>query len=106
MTSLSPLKFYMMQVIKKVKPDFVMVELDRKRYDSMIKGQAAGGRDNPLAFFQQMVQTIANGNIGAVGKLVGVGLSGFYRLLATRGLQPGQEFKVFCFRYAFSYTYA
>ncbi|KAG0566075.1 hypothetical protein KC19_7G036600 [Ceratodon purpureus] len=79
-------------VIRKVKPDYVMVELDRKRYNSMMQPQ--GGRDNPFAFFQQMVQTLANGNIGAVGKLMGLGLSGFYRLLATRGLQPGQEMKV------------
>ncbi|KAG0610050.1 hypothetical protein M758_7G035100 [Ceratodon purpureus] len=79
-------------VIRKVKPDYVMVELDRKRYNSMMQPQ--GCRDNPFAFFQQMVQTLANGNIGAVGKLMGLGLSGFYRLLATRGLQPGQEMKV------------
>jgi hypothetical protein len=79
-------------VIRKVKPDYVMVELDRKRYTAMMQPQ--GVRDNPFAFVQQMVQTLANGNIGAVGKLMGMGLSGFYRLLATRGLQPGQEMKV------------
>ncbi|KAG0580899.1 hypothetical protein KC19_4G208900 [Ceratodon purpureus] len=79
-------------VIRKVKPDYVMVELDRKRYNSMMQPQ--GGRDNPFAFFQQMVQTLANGNIGAVGKLMGLGLSGFYRLLATQGVQPGKEMKV------------
>lgn len=85
-----------MQVIRRVRPDYVMVELDRKRYESMMKSQSVGarGRENPFAFVQQMVQTLANGNIGAMGKLVGIGLSGFYRLLATRGLQPGQEFKV------------
>lgn len=77
-------------VIQKVKPDYVMVELDRKRYNSMMQS----GRDNPFAFVQQMVQTLANGNINAVGKLMGMGLSGFYRLLATRGLQPGREMKV------------
>lgn len=79
-------------VIQKVQPDYVMVELDRKRYNSMM--QPRSGRDNPFAFVQQMVQTLANGNIGAVGKLMGMGLSSFYRLLATRGLQPGQEMKV------------
>jgi pheromone shutdown protein TraB len=85
-----------MQVIRRVRPDYVMVELDRKRYESMMKSQSVGarGRENPFAFVQQMVQTLANGNIGAMGKLVGIGLSGFYRLLATHGLQPGQEFKV------------
>lgn len=79
-------------VIRKVNPDYVMVELDRKRYNSMMQPQSA--RDNPFAFVQQMVKTLANGNINAVGKLMGMGLSGFYRLLATQGLQPGQEMKV------------
>lgn len=77
-------------VIQKVKPDYVMVELDRKRYNSMMRGR---DNNNPFNFVQQMVQTLTNGNVGAVGKLMGLGLSGFYRLLATRGLQPGQEMR-------------
>lgn len=77
-------------VIQRVQPDYVMVELDRKRYNSIVNR----GRESPFDFVYQMVQTLANGNIGSVGKLMGLGLSGFYRLLATRGLQPGQEIRV------------
>lgn len=77
-------------VIQREQPDYVMVELDRKRYNSIVNR----GSEGPFDFVYQMVQTLANGNIGAVGKLMGLGLSGFYRLLSTRGLQPGQEISV------------
>lgn len=80
------------EVIERVKPDFVMVELCRKRYEVM--ESRAGQKDSPAAFVEQVARMLTSRTVGVVGKLVGIGLSSFYRLLSFRGLHPGKEFEV------------
>lgn len=83
-------------VIERVKPDFVMVELCRKRYESMDRyaNMDKSQRDSPMLFVEQIVRMLMNGNVGMVGKIIGVGLSSFYKLLSYRGFHPGKEFQV------------
>ncbi|CAM6089020.1 unnamed protein product [Calypogeia fissa] len=83
-------------VIERVKPDFVMVEMCRKRYENMerLSVMDKGQRDSPVAFMEQMVRMLTIRNVGVVGKIIGVGLSSFYKLLSYRGFHPGKEFQV------------
>jgi hypothetical protein len=75
-------------MIRSEKPDAVMVELDRKRYNRLV---AASPEQQ---FLEEMMRLFVGAGMGPVGRLIGVGLMGFYRMLAYRGLQPGREFKV------------
>lgn len=75
-------------IIRSEKPDAVMVELDRKRYNRLV---AASPEQQ---FLEEMMRLFVGAGMGPVGRLIGVGLMGFYRMLAYRGLQPGREFKV------------
>lgn len=54
--------------IKHVKLHYVMVELDLKRYNSIMQLQS--NRVHSLAFIKKIVQTLANGNTNVVEKLV------------------------------------
>jgi pheromone shutdown protein TraB len=75
-------------IIRSEKPDAVLVELDRKRYNRLV---AASPEQQ---FLEEMMRLFVGAGMGPVGRLIGVGLMGFYRMLAYRGLQPGREFKV------------
>ncbi|GBG71632.1 hypothetical protein CBR_g9048 [Chara braunii] len=75
-------------LVRRVQPDYVMVELDQKRFEKLQRARA-----HDQSFFKDSLSLLTQGKTGILGKLIGVGLMGFYRLLAKQGLFPGEEFK-------------
>jgi pheromone shutdown protein TraB len=76
------------EVIARVKPEFVMVELDAARAARLRQGKlhdSAFLKEALAGFFK------AHGSMGQ--QLLKVGMQGFYRLLSQLGMEPGGEFK-------------
>jgi len=79
-------------VIQKVKPTYVMVELDEKRYNDMM--QPLRKNDDVDAFVKKIVGILTHGNISSVRKLMMIHHLVSHCLFTSIGLQSGQEMKL------------
>ncbi|KAK9806536.1 hypothetical protein WJX73_008475 [Symbiochloris irregularis] len=78
------------EVIRRVKPQTVMIELDPQRAKQLMSGDQQSG----FSFAQTMIQKLTGGGRGSWAQMfAGAGMTAMYRMLRVAGLDPGAEFK-------------
>jgi pheromone shutdown protein TraB len=93
------------ELIRKVKPDYVLVELCEERLGQLrAQGNEAEERfgekktrSKTKSFLRdlfEIIKTVSKTELGAMDKILAVALKSFYASLKSSGLEPGEEFRV------------
>ncbi|KAL3700494.1 hypothetical protein R1sor_018516 [Riccia sorocarpa] len=78
------------KIIERVKPDYVLVELCRKRYYSLALRKSG----KMFSFVDRIAEKLTKGNASSLGKLLGAAVAGFTKVQPHQSSYPGHEFQV------------